>query len=95
MKRLLETFFAIGIGLGFIAIAIFGAFCIQPQYREYRLLDAQRRNLERTVDYKEGEIRNLRSKIQRFHTDPAFVEQIARKSKRIRPNEIVFESVDD
>ena len=34
--------------------------------------------------------RSLKSRQQRFKTDPDFVEVVARQSKRIRPNEILF-----
>lgn len=95
MKKLLNFFSYIAVGITLTTITI-GGFCwIKPQYSEYCALKDQRDDLEQTVEHKESELRNLRSKIQRFHTDPAFVELIARRAKRIRPNEIVFEATED
>jgi len=67
-----------------------GYFVFLPKYTQWHALEKRRDVLSREIALKEAEIRSLKSRQQRFKTDPDFVEVVARQSKRIRPNEILF-----
>lgn len=74
----------------FAAVFGVGYFFFYPKYAQWRMLEEQRVLLGKEVLYKSVEVAALRSRQQRFLTDPDFVEIIARQNNRIRPNEIVF-----
>lgn len=74
----------------FAAVGGVGYFFFYPKYSQWRMLEEQRILLGKEILYKGVEVAALRSRQQRFLTDPDFVEIIARQNNRIRPNEIVF-----
>ncbi len=74
-----------------VALALVGAFLFfLPKYQELKSRETRCAEMQRRIDARQQEIKDIRVRQQRLQTDPAFAEQVARQNRRIRPNEIVF-----
>ena len=73
-----------------VAIVIGGAIFLWPTYSRLGLLRRQEMKLDRQIAEKQREIAALKENQRRFHTDPDFVEYIARQNHRVFPGELVF-----
>ena len=73
-----------------VCLVTAGLFILPPKIAQMRRLENQRNELLRKIDHKNTEIKLLKEKQQRFKSEPDFVEYVARQSKRVRPNELVF-----
>jgi Tfp pilus assembly protein PilO len=76
--------------IALVIVVAGGAFILPPKISQMRRLEQQRNELMRKNDFKTREIDVLKTKQRRFASDPEFVEYVARQSKRVRPNELVF-----
>jgi Tfp pilus assembly protein PilN len=85
-RILCKTTFITAVVLGLTGAVLF----FLPKYHELKDREAQCDEMQRRIDAKQQEIKTIRVHQQRLQTDPAFVEQVARQSRRIRPNELVF-----
>lgn len=70
--------------------AYFFFISLLPKTKETSQLTAQRDALEAEVSALKAEVEGYRTKQDRFATDSAFVERVARQNGRSTPNEIVF-----
>jgi cell division protein FtsB len=76
--------------IALVIVVAGGLFILPPKVSQLHRLELQRNELMRKIEHKSREIEILKNKQQRFSSDPAFVEHIARQNKRVRPNELVF-----
>ena len=67
-------------------LAIFLPKCQSLRQMQSRKAELQRENLET-----EARTRALHEKQERFHTDPAYVERVAREIGMVCPDETVFQ----
>lgn len=86
LRILCKTTCITAVVLGLIGAVLF----FLPKYHELKNREARCDEIQRLIDIKQQEIKNIRVSQQRLQTDPAFVEQVARQGRRIRPNELVF-----
>lgn len=63
---------------------------IPPKWRQWNGLQARRNEVNLQVQTMKEKIFKLKECQQRFRSDPVFVEQIARESRRVQPGELVF-----
>lgn len=87
MLSILKT---IGVSLVVACLIAGGVFVFKPILMEKRELENRRDEFRADNDRMSEEIDRLKRKQALFSSDPEFVEQVARKANRIRPNEIVF-----
>jgi len=73
-----------------VAIFVGGLIFAWPAYVRGRDLQRQDAELARQIELKRAEIARLVECQRRFRSDSDFVEQIARKSQRVYPGELVF-----
>ena len=71
-------------------IGVGGALSVWPTYLRTKSLKLQDAELSQRIEDKKREIAKLKECQERFRTDSDFVEQIARRNKRVFPGEIVF-----
>lgn len=68
-----------------------GIFCIfGPKFNHLRKMQKDKNELQKENQRLESEITQLRTKQERFTSDPRFVERTAKEMGMIRTNEIVF-----
>ena len=77
-----------------VVIGAGGAVSVWPTYLRGRSLKLQDAELTQRIEEKKREIEKLKEKQRRFKTDRDYVEQIARKSGRVFPGELVFKFED-
>jgi cell division protein FtsL len=77
-------------GAGLAVAAVWLALLSVPKYNQRRQLALQRDALRRSIEAKQNDLREAKRKQQRYRTDPAFVEHVARQNLRVRPGEVVF-----
>ncbi len=83
LKTLGASTILICVGVGCLVI-------FRPLIQEKRQLEFKRDSYRQDNDRMTSEIARLKKDQNLFAIDPDFVEQIARKANRVRPNEIVF-----
>ena len=71
-----------------IAAGIISLFL--PKFRSNRELQRRKSALEQENKYIEQETKKIHLKREKFKTDPEFVERVARKSGRVKPDEVIF-----
>ena len=76
---LLVVLFAIGLTCIFL-----------PRVHSLRSLQRKKAELIKQNRRIEALTRELRDKQERFNSDPAFVERVARETGKVKPNEVVF-----
>lgn len=76
-----------------IAIGIFSLF--YPQYRQYRVYKDRQTELREQIRHENELIQTLKSKQHKFQHDPEYVEHIAHEMGLAKPNETIFQFVDD
>lgn len=81
-----KTTCVVAVVLALVGAALF----FLPKYQELKDRELRCKELQVVNEGKQKEIKDIRVRQQRLQTDPSFVEQVARQSRRIRPNEIVF-----
>lgn len=74
----------------FIVIVCAGMRQVYPMFVRAQELNAKRDHIQRLIEDKKREISELKARQQRFNMDRAFVESLARKDRRVRPNEVLF-----
>ncbi len=79
----------------FAALVVVGIICIfTPKVRSLREMQSRKSELEQENRRLEMAINELRNNQERFSTDPAFVEWIAKKDLgMVRTNEVVFKFI--
>ena len=82
---------AISILVVIVAVAIVWLFLprfktIREQQRHKAALEIENRNIEQ-------ETKELRIKRERFKTEPEFIESVARKSGRVKADEVIFKFI--
>jgi cell division protein FtsB len=65
-------------------------FIFGPKFSTLRKMQEDKNELKKENQRLETEITNLRTKQERFTSDPRFVERTAKEMNMIRTNEIVF-----
>ena len=65
-------------------------FIFGPKFSTLRKMQEDKNELKKENQRLETEITNLRTKQERFTSDPSFVERTAKEMNMIRTNEIVF-----
>ena len=65
-------------------------FIFGPKFSTLRKMQKDKNELKKENQRLETEITNLRTKQERFTSDPLFVERTAKEMNMIRTNEIVF-----
>lgn len=78
---------------GFLVVAGLGYYVVSwlfPSWKSVRQLTDRRIALESSVATLQAEVNDYKRRQDRFATDPAFVERIARENGRSAPGEIVF-----
>ena len=90
MNVLLKIITQTTLLIALVIVLAGGLFILPPKISQLRRLELQRNELMRKIEHKNHEIETLKTKQQRFSSDPEFVEHIARQNKRVRPNELVF-----
>lgn len=81
-----KTTCIVAVVLGLMGASLF----FLPKYQELKDRETRCKALQAGNEAKQKEIKDIRVRQQRLQTDPSFVEHVARQSRRIRPNEIVF-----
>jgi len=72
-------------------LIVAGIACIfGPKFNHLRKMQKDKNELKKENQRLENEIAELRTKQERFTSDPAFVERTAKEMGMIRTNEIVF-----
>lgn len=75
----------------FVSIVVaFFVFVTYPKFQRLSELKARASELDRKIEDEKSDINRLKDYQQRFRTDPAFVEKIARQNHRVYPGELVF-----
>lgn len=74
----------------FVGVVVFGLAILQPEYKQARALEGRRENLRVEIERKRSEIAEIKAMQKRFNTDREFVEDLARRNRRVYPGEIVF-----
>lgn len=68
--------------------------CIfRPKYRSLRALQVKKAQIQEENRRIAGAARELRTKQDRFHSDPAFVVHTAREMGMVKPDDTVFKLV--
>ncbi len=70
-------------------VAAGAIFCV-PKFNRGDSICRKREEIARRINAKRAEIARLRENRERFKKDPAFVEYVARKARRVFPGETVF-----
>ena len=76
--------------LAFVGIVVAGTREVYPRFQQAQRLNEKRDGILHRIEDKKREIADLKSRQQRFNSDRAFVESLARKNRCVRPNEILF-----
>lgn len=77
------------------ALILAGIFCIfGPKFNSLRKMQQDKNELKQENQLLESKIATLRTKQERFSSDPKFVERTAKEMGMIRTNEIVFKFED-
>lgn len=87
MLILLKT---IGAGIATTCLLVGTVLVYRPLIEEKRRLEHIRDEYQGDNDRMSAEIDCLKQKQALFASDPDFVEQVARKANRVRPNEVIF-----
>ncbi|MCK5528566.1 MAG: septum formation initiator family protein [Kiritimatiellae bacterium] len=66
-----------------------------PKIRNIRELQRRKSALETENKNIEQQTKQLRLKREKFKTDPEFIERVARRSGRVKPNEVIFKFTDE
>ena len=74
----------------FVAIVVTGVVLSYPKYRQQQGLSAEKERILRRIEDKKAEIADFKEKQRRFNTDREFVENLARRNRRVYPGELVF-----
>ncbi len=90
MQFILKLFGVACIALFFAAGVYLFVTSLLPRMNESRKLTDQRNALEAEVAALKAEVDDFKSKQDRFATDAAFVERVARQNGRATPDEVVF-----
>lgn len=81
--------------ISWLALAVLSAICVVclflPKVRLHRDLQAKKVEIEQEVRRVEAGIKDLKDKQERFNSDPAFVEEVARGIGMVKTNEIRIE----
>ena len=92
----LGRFFSNILFYGGLVALIAGAFYVfMPKYRQMSMLEHQRNELMRKIDYVKNVTADLKIRQKRFENDAEYVEYIARQHRRVRNNEFLFIVVND
>jgi cell division protein FtsB len=79
-----------------VVVCVVGLVCLfLPQYAKHRELERKKAAESEAIRQDEKRLHKLRENGDRFSTDPAFVEEIARRDGMARTNEMIFRCVDD
>ena len=74
-----------------IASCVVAVVCVfLPKTHNYQTLQKQKDGLEQGNALMESRVRQLEQSQKRFHSDPAFVERVAREQGMAMPGETVF-----
>lgn len=90
MSSIFEKLFHVLFFASFAAIVATGVVLAYPKYQTSRGLAEEKARLMRRIEAKKAEIAEFKAKQRRFNTDREFVENLARRSKRVYPGELVF-----
>ncbi len=90
MNPFLNKIFTLTMTSLLVLLTVGGLYLVLPKFAQMRQLERQRDDLKRKIEYKSHEVESLKIKQQRFAYDPDFVEFIARQTKRVKRNEVLF-----
>ena len=85
-----RTVYKLALVLLFVLFAVVLACVFLPKSRELQGLQKTKTELERENRLTEEQIAELRTKRERFESDPAYVERTARVEGMVRPDETVY-----
>jgi cell division protein FtsB len=74
-----------------VLLVLIGVACMfAPRFRRLSEMQKRKTELAERLRRTEEETIALRSRQERFRTDPAFVEQVAREAGMVKPDETIF-----
>lgn len=85
-----RMFYRFTLSVIYILIVVGATLVLVPKYRQLVHLRTERERLAKENEQTEMLIAEVRARQQRFASDPQFVERIAHRNRRLRPNETVF-----
>lgn len=85
-----KTVYRFALVILFVLFAVVLACVFLPKSRELQGLQKTKATLEQENRLTEEQIAELRTKRERFESDPAYVERTARKEGMVRPGETVY-----
>ncbi|MGI6496289.1 MAG: FtsB family cell division protein [Kiritimatiellia bacterium] len=88
--KFLEPFFTSVLIACLVALVVYLGFMGTPLYYRVQKQAAERDELAKSVARIRMELADYQHRQDRFETDAAYVERVARESGRVVPNEIVF-----
>jgi cell division protein FtsB len=78
-----------------VLLCVGGVCAFLPKCNQLRELQRRKAQVAEENRHTAALARELREKEERFHTDPAFVERVAKETGMIKPEEVVFKFTDD
>jgi len=90
VNRLSKYFFKIVLLLSVAVIGLASYLYITPQIVRNSMLEQSRNALEREIQFKKNEIKNLIDMQQDFTSNHEFVEYIGHQNRRVWENEVIF-----
>ncbi len=82
--------FRVALGVALVAVAIAVACVFVPQQNRFRDMELRKLVLQESNAKLEMRLRELDENQRRFHSDPEFVERIAREQGMAKPGETIF-----
>ena len=86
----IRQLFFYALVLAVMAVFVYVCNMGYSSYQRVKSLQAQRDGLEESVGKLRAQIADYKHRQDRFQTDAAYVERVAREQGRVVPNEIVF-----
>ena len=79
-----------------VVLIVIGLVCIfVPKFHQLDELQRTRAELRDDVQRTEERTRDLKIRQERFSSDPAYVERVAKEAGLIKPDEVVFKFTND
>ena len=76
--------------LAFLAIVVAGFVVIRPRLDTSRRFAARKEDLQRKIDDKKRQIKEIQGWKKRLNEDPSFLEALGRRNRYFYPGEVVF-----
>ncbi|AKJ63622.1 hypothetical protein L21SP4_00341 [Kiritimatiella glycovorans] len=81
----------------FVGVLVLGSagFAFYPKLQQYQRYQEKRAEMERRIEVREDQIRELRNRREHFLNDPEYAERIAHEMGLARPEETLFRFIDE